>query len=126
MRAVVGRVHDERVLGNPELVEVVEQIPHILVMVDHRVVVRRLPAPGLPDAILLGVREHVHVGEVHPGEEGLVVLVLPADEVLRGGSEVIVTGLHPLPGQRSGVFDPLLADSAPPWHLGGIVLVGRP
>ena len=60
VRAVVGRVHHERVLGEAELVEVVEDLADVLVVVNHRVVVRRLPFPRLAETPLLGVREEMH------------------------------------------------------------------
>ena len=40
VRAVVGAVHDDGVLGDAELVEQVEQLADVLVVVDHGVVVR--------------------------------------------------------------------------------------
>ena len=126
VRAVVRAVHDERVVGDAQLVEQVEQLPDVLVVVDHRVVVRGLPGPGLPEALRLGVRTQVHVGGVHPAEERRAGLVLAADPVLGGGDEVVVAGLHPLLGQRPGVLDPLLADPAPARVLGVVVLLGGP
>ena len=116
----------EGVVGDAELVEQVEHLADVLVVVDHRVVVGRLPAPGLTQALLLGVREEVHVGRVEPHEEGLAGLLLALDEVRRRGDELVVAGLHPLRGQRAGVLDLLLADLAPARHLGRVVLVGRP
>ena len=53
--AVVGRIHDEGVVGDAELVEIVEHLADVFVMVDHRVVVGRLPASRLPFALRLGV-----------------------------------------------------------------------
>ena len=41
------RVDDDGVVGDAELVEQVEQLADVLVVVDHRVVVRRLP-PARP------------------------------------------------------------------------------
>ena len=45
MRAVVGGVHDDRVVGDAEIVEGVQQRADQVVVVHHRVVVDRLPAP---------------------------------------------------------------------------------
>ena len=126
VRAVVGAVDDDRVLGEPELVEQVEELPDDLVVVDHRVVVGGLPAPGLPDALRLRVRAQVHVRGVHPHEERRLGVVLAADEVQRGGRGLVVDGLHPLLGQRPGVLDALLADASVLGLLGRIVGVGRP
>ena len=47
VRAVVGAVDDDGVVGDAEFVEEIEQLADIAVMVDHRVVVGRLPAAGL-------------------------------------------------------------------------------
>ena len=104
----------------------VEHLADVLVVVDHGVVIGRLPAPGLAQALRLGVREQVHVRGVEPDEERLAVLVLALDEVLGGGDELVVAGLHALLGERAGVLDLLLADPAPARLLGRIVLVGRP
>ncbi len=81
MRPVVGGVDDDRVVGDAQLVEQVEQLADVLVVVDHRVVVRRLPAPGLTHALRLRVRVDVHVGHVHPDEERGAAVVLAPDEV---------------------------------------------
>ena len=126
VRPVVGRVLHERVFGDAELVEQIEHLAHVLVVVDHRVVVRRLPAPGLAEALLLGVREEVHVRRVEPHEPRLAGLFLPLDEVLGGGDELVVAGLHALLGERAGVLDLLLADLAPARHHLRVVLVGGP
>ena len=73
VRAVVRPVNDDRIFGDAELIELIEDGPDVLVMVDHRVVVGRLVLPGLAEALRLGVRPQVHVREVDPHEEGLVV-----------------------------------------------------
>ena len=93
-------------------------------MVDHGVVVRRLPAACLAEALRLGVRVKMHVGEVHPDEEGLVVVDVLLDEALGLLCKVVVAGQHPLRVQRSGVFDLLLADLAPAWMHRRVVDVG--
>ena len=54
VRTVVGGVHDDRVLGDAELVEQIEQITDQVVVVEHRVVVLRLPAPGAANALGFG------------------------------------------------------------------------
>jgi len=45
VRTVVGGVHDDRVLGDAEIVEGVQQGADQVVVVHHRVVVDGLPAP---------------------------------------------------------------------------------
>ena len=44
-------VQDDRVVGDPEPVEHVEQLTDVPVVVDHRVVVGRLPSAGLAEAL---------------------------------------------------------------------------
>ena len=122
--AVVGRVQDDRVVGDAELVELVEELPDVAVVLDHPV---RVDAQA-GDALRLGLQvgEDVHPGRVPPHEERLVVRVRPVDEVHRAGEELLVDRLHPLLGQRAGVLDALLADPSEPRVLGRVVLVGRP
>ncbi len=81
VRSVVGGVDDDGVVGDAEFVEHVEHRAHVLVVVDHRVVVLRLPHPGLAPAPGLDVRVEVHVGEVAPHEERVARVVLPLDVV---------------------------------------------
>ena len=123
---VVGRVHHDRVLGDPEPVEQVEELADVPVVVEHRVVIGRLPAAGLPEAPPLGVCAEVHVRGVHPAEERLAPPVLTPDEVGSRIDELVVTGLHALARQRSRVLDPLHAHAAPARVLLRIVLVRRP
>ncbi len=126
MGTVVRRVDDDGVVGDPELVEEVEDLADVAIVIDHRVVVLRLPPTRLADTLRLGVREGVHVSGVHPHEERCVRLVLPLDEVDRGLGDLVVDRLHPLGGQRSGVLDPLFAHLAEAPLLGRVVLVRGP
>ena len=71
VRAVVGAVDDDRVVGDAELIDQVEDLAHVLVVVDHRVVVVALHHAGLTEALGFRMGPEVHVGEVDPGEEGL-------------------------------------------------------
>ena len=123
MRAVVGAVHDERVVGEAEAIDRVEDRADVLVVVDHRVVIFALPPAGLAEALRLRVRPEVHVGEVHPEEERLVGLRLPLHEVDGAGGGVVVDRLHPLLRQRPGILDRLLADLAEPRVNGRVVHV---
>jgi len=93
------------VVGNAELVELVEHGADVLVMIDHGIVVGALPASGLAQALRLHMGTEVHVSEVHPGEERLTGLVLLLDERCRPGGHVVIDGLHALLGERAGVLD---------------------
>ena len=115
VRTVVGAVHDEGVVRDAQIVQRLEDRTDILVVVDHGVVVRALPAPRLADALRLGVGAEVHVGEVHPDKGRLAGRVLPPDEVCGPVGNVVVDGFHPLLRQRAGVLAHLLADLAEAW-----------
>ena len=123
MRTVVGRVHDEGVVGDAEIVEHLEHLTDVLVVVDHGVVIRALELARLAQAFRLGVGAQVHVGEVHPDEGGLACLVLALDEVDGAVGDVVVDRLHALLGQRAGILAHLLADLAEARIDGRIVLV---
>ena len=109
MRAVVGRVEDERIVLDSQFLQLGEHRPDILVVVDHRVGVGPKPAPGLTQALRLGMGAEMHMREVHPDEHGLARLRLLLDEVGRAIGDVIVDRLHPLLGQWAGVLDGLRA-----------------
>jgi hypothetical protein len=126
VRPVVRRVHDDGVLSDSKLVEGVEQLPDVLVVVDHRVVVRRLPPSSLAQALRLGMRAEVHVRRVHPDEERGARVVLAPDEVDAGIGRLVVDGLHPLPGQRARVLDALFSPWPVPTVNGVVVLIGGP
>ncbi len=126
VRPVVGAVDDDRVLREAELVELVQQRTDDVVVVDHRVVVGRLPAAGLPDALGLRVGAEVHVGGVEPEEERGPCAGLAIDEVEPVLEDLVVDRLHPLLRQRPGVLDPLAAHAPVPLVLGVVVGVGRP
>ncbi len=99
---------------------------HLPVVIDHRVVIRRLPAARLAEALRLGVSPPVHVGRVDPAEERLAGRVLPLHEVAGSRDEIVVAGFHALAGQRTRILDLLLADPAPARLLRRVVHVGRP
>ncbi len=106
VRAVVGAVHDERVVSDAEVIELLEQLAHSLVVIDHRVVVGRLPATGLAQAFGFGVRAKVHVSCVEPYEKWLAGLMRAVDEVQRRGQELpLITCLHALLRQWTGILD---------------------
>ena len=53
-------------------------------------------------------------GEIHPYEHRLTGLALLLDELNGASRDVIVDGLHALPGQRTGVLDLLVSRQAAP------------
>ena len=126
MGTIVGTVHHDGVIGNTQFVQQVQHLAHVFVVLDHGVVVERLPAPGLAEDLLRRMHPEVHPGGVEPDEEGFVVIVGALDEILGCGHKLGITCFHAFLGQRAGVFDLLFAHTAPARMLGGIVLVGSP
>ncbi len=76
--------------------------------------VLRLPASRLAAAAVLDVRAEVHVRGVQPHEERGVVGGGVGHEPQRLRNDLVVDRLHPLLGQRAGVFDPLCAVTVRP------------
>ena len=111
MRAIVGRVHDEGVVGDTKIIQRLEDRADVLVVVDHGVVVRALPTPRLTDALRLRVGAEVHVSEFTQTKNGLLVF-LPLDEIHGSIGDVVVDRHHPRLGERAGVLTDLLADFA--------------
>ena len=101
--AIVGRVHDDGVVFQAELLELGQQLADVAVVLDHAVGVDALP--GLAVRLRLQVREDVHAGRVPPDEEGLVGLLRPLHEVERLGRHLLVDRFHALARQRAGVGD---------------------
>ena len=107
VRPVVRGVHDDRVVGETLGVEECQHVADQLVVVDHDVVVLRLPPAGLAAAAVLGVGAEVHVRGVEPHEERGVGRPGVAHEPECLGHHLVVDRLHPLLGQRPGVLDAL-------------------
>ena len=59
-------------------------------------------------------------------KNGLLALLLASMNSSGVGEDLVVDGLHALAGERAGVLDRLLADSAEARILGGVVAVGGP
>ena len=106
VRAVVGGVHHDGVVGDAELVELVEHPPDLLVVGDHDVVVLALTV-ALAQVLLGGVRAEVHGRRGPPHEERLVRGVGFVDEPQRMLGDLVVDGLHPLLRERASVDDGL-------------------
>ncbi len=125
MRAVVGGIHHDRIFGDAQFIQVVQHLANLFIVLDHDIMVERLPAAGLSEYFFRRVDVEMHPGGVKPDEERLVVIVGAPDEVLGRRQELGIAGFHAFPGQRAGVFDLLLAD-APQRGVGGIVFFGGP
>ena len=122
--AVVGGVDDDGVVGDAEVVELLEKLADVPVVLDHAVGIEA--EARLAFALFLQMREDVHAGRVVVTEERLVGLGLLLHPRHGGIRELVVDGLHSLDGQRAGVLDLLLADFAELRIDGGVVGVGGP
>ena len=115
VRPVVGAVDDDRVLGDAELVEHVEQLRRRSCR--GRSSCRgtaTASGPAWPRLSGFGCVRKCMCVVLTQHEERRSAVVLALDEVHRAASsELVVDGLHALLGQRPGVLDLLLADAAP-------------
>ena len=124
LRAVVAGVHDDGVVRDAEVVELLEQLADLAVVLDHAV---RIEAQaGFALGLLLQARPDVHARGIPPDEKRLVGLVSLVDELKRPLGDLLVDRLHPPFGERAGVLDFLLADLAVMRIDGRIVHVRGP
>ena len=119
--AVVGGIHDDCVISNAQLIDLVQHFSDLLVVGHHPIAVVILPAL----ATVLGskVSPYVHRCRVVPEEErlvGLDLLLHPADSVC---GDFLIHGFHPLLGERTAVLNNLFAYSAKAGINSRIILV---
>ena len=123
LRAVVGRVDHDGIVGDAEVVEFLQELSDLPIMFDHAV---RIEAEsGLALRGGLEVRPDVHARRVEPHEERLLVAYRAVDEILRGLHKFFVNRLHALPGQRPGILALLLAPGAKAGIVAGRISRGR-
>ena len=143
--AVVGGEDDDGVVGDADVVEVLEQIADIIVHLRHAGFFEAVVAliVHLRLVLLRQIGEDVHARGVVPDEERLAGRLGLIHEPLRVLNQNFVEGLHVVFGvaallphlvirahvlerlQRTFVDDALLADLAPARHHGRIVSIGR-
>src|SRR5262249_20007561 len=107
LRAVVGAVDDDRVVGDPEIVELLEHPADHVVVLDQAVGIEADAGTALRG--WLEMRPHVHARGVEPHEEGLAALDRAAHELLLCVVDLQVDRGHPRPGERAGILDLLSA-----------------
>src|SRR5215510_3721124 len=95
-------------------------------MIYHSIMIRRLPATGLPEAFLFGMCVQVHMCCVQPYKKGFVCFVLSFDKIFCSSNEFIVAGFHPFAIERTCIFYFLFADLSPTFLHFWIVFVCCP
>jgi hypothetical protein len=78
---VIRRIDEDRVIADPKLVDLGENGTHVLVMIDHDVVVDVLVGIRLSHTRRFRMGAKMHMGEADPDEEGFVRLDLTIDEI---------------------------------------------
>ena len=126
MRAVVGRVEDDRVVRDAEVVERLEQLADVAIVLDHAIgIFGPGGQPWLVAMLRPHVRARVHPGVVEPAEERLAGRDLPFDVVDRRVRRLVVDRLHAFPSEvrypRWSACRPG-PTSGPPWivHVGSL------
>ena len=121
LRPVVGGIHDDGVIGNAQLIDLIQHLSDLLVVGYHPIAVVILSTLA---TVLVGeMSSYVHRRRVVPEEErllGLDLLLHPADSV-RG--DFLINSFHPLPGERTAVLDNLFAYFAKAGINSRIILV---
>src|SRR4051795_1502164 len=107
LRPVVGRVHDNGVVGDSQFFELVEYHPDLLVMDDHAIAIRVLSA--LTEVLFCDMGPEMHSRRVVPQEERLVLLCLLLHPSQGSIGDLFVNGFHALFGQWAGIDDGLPA-----------------
>ncbi len=69
MGPVVGRVEDDGVVGDAELIEELEELADVHVVLDHAVVVLVAARARDPAVLVFDMGTEVHAGAVPPDEE---------------------------------------------------------
>ena len=101
--AIVGRVHDDRVLGEAQIVQCLEHLTDRTVMFDHTVGIDA--ETGLAFTLGFEARPHVHTCRVPPQEERFVVILGSLQKVDSRVGHPLVDGLHTFLSERPCGFN---------------------
>src|SRR3954466_14628099 len=123
LRPVVGRVHDNSVVGDSQFFELVEYHPDLLVMDDHAIAIWVLSA--LAEVLFCDMGPKVHSRRVIPKEKRLLLLCLLLHPSQGPIGDLFVDGFHAFLGQRAGINDglPALAVGKTVKHTAGSELL---
>lgn len=106
-RAVVGAINHNGVVGDPEIVKLLQHLADHVVMLDHAVGIKTDTGAALGG--FLQMRPDMHARGVEPDEKWLVILRRLRNELLLGIEDSLIHRFHPLAGERPGIFDFLAA-----------------
>ena len=100
---VVGRVDDDGVVGDTQIIELVEQLAHVMVVLHQAISVEAVAGLAIP--FRRQACPHMHARGVKPDKERLVVLVRLVDEFYCGIGKFLVDGFHALARQWSRILN---------------------
>src|SRR4030095_11234293 len=126
VRPVICAVHYKSILSNSQLIKQVKHLPNVFIMVNHCIMIWRLPPACLPEAFLFCMSESMHVGSVKPNQERFAVFVRLLDKVSCVGYKFIIAGFHAFFCKRACVFYFLFANSSPAFLFSRVILIGCP
>ena len=91
VRAIVGGILDDCVVGDAKVIENLEELTDLDVVLDHAVGVFVV---ALVAVLRLDVGTKVHAGTVPPTEERFALFVHASDELLGSGDGFLINRLH--------------------------------
>ena len=94
VRPIVSAVKDDCIVGDTQLIELIEQPTHQIIVAHHGIVIKTLA--GQPLLFFGGMGPKVHSGGVKPNEEGLVLFRGALDELLGGIQKLQIDCFHPI------------------------------
>ena len=97
MHPVIRGVEHDGVVGDLQLIQLIQHLAHQFVVGHHHIIVKILA--GFTQVLFRGVGAEVHAGGIHPGEERFVRLYRFLHELLGGGDKFLIGSLHTLARQ---------------------------
>ena len=126
--AVVGSEHDDGVVVDAQIFELLHYQADVVVKLRHAGLFNRPAVLRVTQRLILvrEVGDNMHARGVEPDEERLAVFFGFVHEIDGEVTDLVIHGLHALGIKHAGILNLLLADLAPARHLGRVVRIGRP
>ena len=109
LRTIVGRVHDDGVVLDLQVLELRKQLAHLAVMLHHAVGIET--KSGFSDMLFLHVSEIMHSRGVEPTKEWLARTLCSLQKVFGNCQDLFVNRLHPFLVERTRVFNAAICKS---------------